>query len=105
MPHPALIPPLFTPDLPGCGGVIRMRDEDFDVEEVSSYEPCGEGEHLYLWIEKRGLAPEFFARTIANKLGISPGAVGAAVCVNSKRPGSWRTMVFMVVRLECESQS
>ena len=78
MPHPALIPPLFTPDLPGCGGVIRMRDEDFEVEEVPSYEPCGEGDHLYLWIEKRDLAPEFFSRTIANKLNISPGAVGTA---------------------------
>jgi tRNA pseudouridine13 synthase len=73
-----LVPPLFTPELPGCGGAIRTRNEDFDVEEVPSYEPCGEGEHLYLWIEKRGIAPEFFARTIAQKLGISPGAVGTA---------------------------
>ena len=48
--HPAMIPPLFTPVLPGCGGAIRMRDEDFEVEEVPSYEPSGEGDHLYLWI-------------------------------------------------------
>ena len=59
MPHPALQPPLLTADLPGCGGVIRLRDDDFEVEEVPSYEPCGEGEHLYLWIEKRGMAPTF----------------------------------------------
>ena len=78
MPHPALTPPLLTPDLPGCGGIIRARDDDFDVEEVPSYEPCGEGDHLYLWIEKRGMAPEFFARQIAMKLGISPGVVGTA---------------------------
>lgn len=69
---------MLTTDLPGCGGAIRSRDEDFEVEEVPSYEPCGDGEHLYLWVEKRGMAPEFFARTIAQKLGVSPAAVGTA---------------------------
>jgi tRNA pseudouridine13 synthase len=78
MPHPALALPLLTPDLPGCGGTIRARDDDFEVEEVPSYEPCGEGEHLFLWIEKRGMAPEYFARHIAQRLGIPPGAVGTA---------------------------
>jgi tRNA pseudouridine13 synthase len=78
MHHPAMSPPLFTADLPGVGGKIRVRNEDFEVEEVPSYEPCGSGDHLYLWVEKRGMAPEFFARTIAQKLGISPGAVGTA---------------------------
>ena len=34
-----------------------MRDEDFEVEEVPSYEPCGQGDHLFLWVEKRGMAP------------------------------------------------
>jgi tRNA pseudouridine13 synthase len=76
--HPAMSPPLFTADLPGVGGKIRVRNEDFEVEEVPSYEPCGSGDHLYLWVEKRGMAPEFFARTIAQKLGISPGVVGTA---------------------------
>ena len=50
-----LIPPLLTADLPGCGGIIRAKNEDFEVDEVPSYEPCGEGEHLYLWVEKRGM--------------------------------------------------
>jgi tRNA pseudouridine13 synthase len=78
MHHPAMTPPLLTSDLPGTGGKIRVRNEDFEVEEVPSYEPCGSGDHLFLWVEKRGMAPEFFARTIAQKLGISPGAVGTA---------------------------
>jgi len=78
MHHPAMTPPLLTPDLPGCGGTIRARDDDFEVEEVPSYEPCGTGEHLFLWVEKRGMAPEYFARRVAQKLGISPGAVGTA---------------------------
>ena len=65
MQHPAMTPPLFTADLPGVGGRIRVRDEDFEVEEVPSYEPCGSGDHLFLWVEKRGMAPEYFARRIA----------------------------------------
>lgn len=78
MNHPAMNPPLLAPDLPGCGGVIRARDDDFEVEEVPSYEPSGSGEHLFLWIEKRGMAPEFFARTIAQRLGTHPGNIGTA---------------------------
>lgn len=78
MQHPAMTPPLFTADLPGTSGRIRARDEDFEVEEVPSYEPCGSGEHLYLWVEKKGVAPEFFAQTIARKLGTHPGNVGTA---------------------------
>ena len=57
---------------------MRVRDEDFEVEEVPSYEPCGSGDHLYLWVEKRGIAPEFFARTIAQRLGTHPGNIGTA---------------------------
>ena len=78
MRHPAMSPPLLTPDLPGCGGRIRARDDDFEVEEVPSYEPCGTGDHLFLWVEKRGMAPEFFARQLAQRLGVPAGAVGTA---------------------------
>ncbi len=78
MHHPAMTPPLFTAELPGVGGRVRVRDEDFEVEEVPSYEPSGSGEHLYLWIEKRGIAPEHFARTIAQRLGTHPGNIGTA---------------------------
>ena len=78
MNHPALTPPLLTADLPGVGGRIKVRVEDFEVDEVPSYEPCGSGDHLYLWVEKRGVGPEHLARTIAQKLGTHAGAVGTA---------------------------
>src|SRR5262245_3239911 len=78
MHHPAMTPPLLTAELLGVGGRIRVRPEDFEVEEVPSYEPCGSGDHLFLWVEKRGMAPEYFARTIAQRLGVSPGAVRTA---------------------------
>ena len=45
----------LTPDLPGVGGVLKQRNEDFLVEEQPLYEPCGEGEHVYLFIEKNAL--------------------------------------------------
>ncbi|HSQ58466.1 MAG TPA: tRNA pseudouridine(13) synthase TruD [Gemmata sp.] len=76
--HPPMVPPLLTHDLPGVGGKIRVQNEDFEVEEVPSYEPSGTGEHLYLWIEKRGIAPEFFSRLIAMRLGTHPGNIGTA---------------------------
>src|SRR5437868_7224712 len=78
MNHPAMSPPLLTADLPGCGGHIRARNDDFEVEEVPSYEPCGSGDHLFLWVEKRGVGPEYFARLIAQRLGTHPGNVGTA---------------------------
>jgi tRNA pseudouridine13 synthase len=78
MPIDPLRPPLLTPDLPGVGGRIKVEPEDFQVEEIPSYAPCGSGEHLYLWVEKRDVGPEFFARTIAQRLGVPVGTVGTA---------------------------
>ncbi len=40
----------------GTGGVIKSRPDDFVVEEIPLYEPCGEGEHLYLRIEKTSVS-------------------------------------------------
>jgi len=45
----------LTADLPGIGGVLKQRPEDFLVEEQPLYQPTGEGEHLMLFIEKTGL--------------------------------------------------
>ncbi len=78
MPVDPLNPPPLTPDLPGVGGRIKVQPDDFRVEEIPSYEPGGGGEHLYLWVEKRDVGPEFFARTIAQRLGVPVGAIGTA---------------------------
>jgi tRNA pseudouridine13 synthase len=71
-------PPLMTADLPSIGGRIKATPDDFDVEEIAAYEPSGEGEFLYLWIEKRGMGAEYFTRQIAHRLGIAAGEVGTA---------------------------
>ena len=76
--HPAISPPMLTADLPGIGGRIKVEPEDFIVEEIPAYTPSGEGEHLYLWVEKRDIGPEFFARTLAQRLGTHAGAIGTA---------------------------
>jgi tRNA pseudouridine13 synthase len=77
MPAP-LAPPLLTSDLPGIGGRIKVGPEDFEVEELPAYEPSGAGDHLFLWVEKRDMGAEFFARQVAKRLGIGPGDVGTA---------------------------
>jgi tRNA pseudouridine13 synthase len=68
----------LTANLPGIGGRIKTVPEDFEVEEVPAYQPSGSGDFLYLWIEKRDLGAEYFARQVAHRLGIPTGEVGTA---------------------------
>lgn len=72
------VPTLLTADLPGVGGRIKVEPEDFVVEEIPAYEPSGEGDSLYLWVEKRDVGAEFFSRQIAKRLGVRPEDVGTA---------------------------
>jgi tRNA pseudouridine13 synthase len=74
----AIDPPCLTPELAGVGGRIKQEPEDFEVEELPAYEPVGAGEHLFLWVEKRGMGAEFFMRQVARRLGLAPGDVGMA---------------------------
>jgi len=71
-------PPLLTSDLSGIGGRIKQTPEDFEVEEMPAYEPSGQGEFLYLWVEKRDMGAEYFFRQIARRLDIPVGDIGAA---------------------------
>jgi len=69
---------LLTGDIPGVGGVIKQRAEDFIVEELPSYEPVGQGEHLYLFIEKRDLTTTQAIGIVARRFGVRRGAIGYA---------------------------
>ena len=72
------IDPFLTGDLPGIGGQIRSVPEDFQVEERPLYLPCGEGEHLYMAITKRGLStPDLICR-LSSTLGVKAQAIGVA---------------------------
>jgi tRNA pseudouridine13 synthase len=70
--------PRLTADVPGCGGAFKLVPEDFEVEEVPAYQPSGEGEHLYLWVEKRGRDTRELVRALAGALGVSEDDVGVA---------------------------
>jgi tRNA pseudouridine13 synthase len=73
-----LHPPMLTADLPGVGGRIKVELADFVVEEIPSYLPGGSGEHLYMWVEKRGVGPEHLTRVLAKQLNIPINAIGTA---------------------------
>lgn len=60
----------LTHAVPGCGGVFKASPEDFEVEERPAYEPSGEGEHLFLWVEKRGRSTQDVAKALARALGL-----------------------------------
>jgi tRNA pseudouridine13 synthase len=70
--------PLVSNDLPGTGGRIRSELEDFQVTEVPAYPFDGEGEHLYLWLEKRGHTTKWILETIQKQMGIKPRDIGVA---------------------------
>ncbi|MHB8878485.1 MAG: tRNA pseudouridine(13) synthase TruD, partial [Myxococcaceae bacterium] len=70
--------PLLTADLPGCGGLFKATPEDFEVEEVPAYPPLGEGEHLFLWVEKRGRGTPEVAKTLARHFQVPERAVSYA---------------------------
>jgi tRNA pseudouridine13 synthase len=72
------IHPYLTCHIPGIGGTIKESPEDFRVEEIPSYLPCGVGEHCYLTIEKRGITTLEALRRIAGCLKIQERDIGYA---------------------------
>jgi len=46
-------------------GLLKAQADDFKVSELLGYEPCGEGEHIYLWTRKTGLNTAFVAEQLA----------------------------------------
>ena len=62
--------------VPACR--IRTTIEDFQVDEIPSYQPSGSGEHAWLWIEKRGLSSPDLVHRIAKHLGVPSKDIGLA---------------------------
>jgi tRNA pseudouridine13 synthase len=63
---------------PVARGVIRHEPEDFEVEEILGFDPDGEGEHLWLWIEKINQNTAYVAEQLARLAGISARNVSFA---------------------------
>jgi tRNA pseudouridine13 synthase len=68
----------LTEDLPGIGGRIKEKVEDFVVEELPLYAPAGEGEHTFFEIRKQGLSTFQAVGTIARALGVPAREIGYA---------------------------
>ena len=68
----------LTEAIAGTGGTIKETAEDFAVGEIPAYLPCGEGEHVFAEIEKRGLTTFDAIRKIAAVLKVKDRDVGYA---------------------------
>jgi tRNA pseudouridine13 synthase len=80
-----LEPPLQTASLPGVGGLLRSRLEDFRVEEIPAYAPAGataegsdEHAHLFLTLTKRGRSTHDAISILSKHLGIDTREIGSA---------------------------
>lgn len=68
----------FAYGSPSGEGEIRVLPEDFIVEETLSFEPSGNGEHVFLQIQKTGENTEFVARQLARFAQVRQRDIGFA---------------------------
>ena len=68
----------LTGEMPGIGGVIKQRPEEFLVEEQPLYDLDGEGEHLYLFIEKCRRTTSDVVRLLAKAFYVRRSDIGYA---------------------------
>jgi tRNA pseudouridine13 synthase len=62
----------------GASATLKRLNEDFIVTEVPPQLPAGEGEHVWLDIEKNGANTAFVAQQLAAAAGVEEVAVGYA---------------------------
>lgn len=55
---------------PSSSAQFKSEPQDFIVEESLGYEPTGDGEHVFLWVEKQGLNTAFVAEQLAKHTGL-----------------------------------
>jgi len=63
---------------PVSTGTLRTFPEDFIVTEQLAFEPAGEGEHVFFYIEKKGENTEYIARLLARLANVRQCDVGYA---------------------------
>ena len=68
----------LTDSVPGIGGRARAWPEDFRVEEIPLTPPSGDGEHLHLWVEKRGVSTIEAMRALCRLLDAPEAEAGYA---------------------------
>lgn len=70
--------PYLTASIDPIPGELKTTPEDFEVEEVPAYEPSGDGEHVFVLIEKRGLTTPDAVQALCKLVGADPKAAGWA---------------------------
>ena len=70
--------PFLTAQIDGIGGIIKMYEDDFVVEEMPLYDMDGQGNHIYALIEKKGIATMDVLGNIARALHITRKQIGFA---------------------------
>lgn len=70
--------PYLTADLPGIGGTIKQRVDDFGVAEIPLAAARGEGSHALFRVVKKGLSTPAAAERIARYMGVLAGQIGYA---------------------------
>ncbi len=68
----------FAYGSPSGKGEIRTFPEDFIVEESLAFEPSGNGEHIFLQIQKTGENTEYVARQLARFANVRQRDIGFA---------------------------
>lgn len=70
--------PYLTAAIPGIGGIFKDSSDDFAVTEIPLYHPCGSGEHVYAFIEKKALTTLEMLRRLARALAVAERDLGYA---------------------------
>ena len=68
--------PLYPYGKPVISGLLKSQAEDFKVSENLGFEPTGEGEHLFLWIEKSMLTTHELIECVARDFSLKARDVG-----------------------------
>lgn len=74
----------LSEEITGTGGTIKESPEDFRVEEIPLYTPCGEGEHLYIEFEKKGMTTHQLLRRAAQVFSVAERDIGYAGLKDAK---------------------
>lgn len=62
----------------GASATLKHLNEDFRVTELPLQQPSGEGEHIWLHVEKNGANTAFVAQQLAEAAGVEEWQVGYA---------------------------
>ncbi len=69
--------PSAYPDT-GAQALLKQHNDDFCVDEIPQALPCGDGEHVWLHIEKNGANTAWIAKKLAALAGVKEMDVGYA---------------------------